>query len=85
MSHIDHIGSGVNAAAEYQEYLARLGAGLRSRRGTVSGEKRELRTFDSAIDPDQEPEDQRPSDEEDEDEGDPGEDAGGGQHWQIKA
>jgi hypothetical protein len=54
MSHINNIGGG-SVAAEYRDYLARLGA---RRKGTDEPDRAGtgvLRTFDSAIDPDREP------------------------------
>jgi hypothetical protein len=50
MSHVPLIGGSLSSSAEYQEYLARLGAHRRASRGASS--TGELRTFDSAIDPD---------------------------------
>jgi len=85
MSNIPYIGGGASVAAEYQDYLARLGARRRAGRDAVSGEKRELRTFDSAIDPDAEPEHDREGASEGEAEGEPAADADGGQHLPIKA
>jgi len=85
MSHIPYISGGANAAAEYQDYLARLGARRRAGSDAVDGEKRELRTFDSAIDPDQEPEHDREGASDDEAEGEPDGDAEGERHLPIKA
>jgi hypothetical protein len=50
MSHVQHIGGSLNTSAEYQEYLARLGAGRRARRSGETAATGGLRTFDSAID-----------------------------------
>jgi hypothetical protein len=50
MSHVPLIGGSLSSSTEYQEYLARLGAQRRASRGASS--IGELRTFDSAIDPD---------------------------------
>ena len=52
MSHIPNICGNSNAAAGYQEYLIRLGAARRARRGAELAENPGLRSFDSAIDPD---------------------------------
>jgi hypothetical protein len=63
MSHLHNIGGNSNAAAEYQEYLARLGAARRARRGLELAQNPGLRTFDSAIDPDHDPERDRDGEE----------------------
>jgi hypothetical protein len=61
MSHIRNIDGNPHAAAEYQAYLARMAAARRARKG-----EDQVRSFDSAIDPDQESAE------------DPGEEAGEG-------
>jgi len=48
MSHIHNIDGNLHAAAEYQQYLARLSADRRAR----SKAEDQVRTFDSEIDPD---------------------------------
>jgi hypothetical protein len=63
MSHIHNICGNSNAAAEYQEYLARLGAARRARRGLELAQNPGLRSFDSAIDPDHDPERDREGEE----------------------
>ena len=56
MSHIHNICGNSNAVADYQEYLVRLGAARRARRGQELAQNPGLRSFDSAIDPDHDPE-----------------------------
>jgi len=79
MSHIHPIGAfggNLNAAAEYQERLARQGADQKAARRAKNGEKSEVRTFDSAVDTDEE---SAPDREEGSDsEGGGGGDTGGG-------
>ena len=88
MSHVPLIGGSLSSSAEYQEYLARLGAQRRASRGASSTGG--LRTFDSAIDPDRDggreqgetaSDDEEPADKET----GPEKDDGPGQGLSIKA
>ena len=84
MSHIHSIGGNLNAAAEYQQYLARLAASRRTLRGAESGTKRGVRTFDSAIDPDADPDRDSGGSPDHEPEGEPHTDAEGESGWAVK-
>jgi hypothetical protein len=91
MSHIHNICGNLNAAADYQEYLARLGAARRARveAGLADG----LRSFDSAIDPDRDAEGDRDgetegeggSEPEDKSGGEPGDAGESGPTWHGQA
>jgi hypothetical protein len=92
MSHVHNICGNSLAAAEYQEYLVRLGAARRARRGLEMAENPELRTFDSAIDPDRDPERDRDGEEDGEADnqadggsGAPGDTDEPGQNWRGQA
>ena len=59
MSHIHNIAGNLSTAAEYQDYLARLRVGRQSKRTSGLSENRGPTTFDSAIDPDRDPDEDR--------------------------
>jgi hypothetical protein len=89
MSHIHNICGNNNAAAEYQAYLARLGAARRARREQAAADNPGVRTFDSAIDPNRDGERERDGETEGEageqGTGEPGADGEGGAVWHGQA
>jgi hypothetical protein len=85
MSHIHNIAGNQIASTEYQEYLARLSANLRAKRKSESGKEEEVRTFDSAIDPDHESDQDRGGSPDREAEDDPQEETEGEKGWSVKA
>ena len=58
MSHIHHLGGYSQAAGQYQDYLGSLRAARLARRSQLTEAADEPLSFDSPIDPDQEPDQQ---------------------------
>jgi hypothetical protein len=56
MSHIHNICGNSNAVSEYQDYLARMAAARRAKKGSATSGDHEIRSFDSAIDAERETE-----------------------------
>lgn len=75
MSHIHHLGGSSPAAGQYQDYLGSLRAARLARRGQLTEAAGETLSFDSPIDPDQEPDRQAREQDAEEESAEPQDDA----------